>query len=161
MKNILLLLVLLFVLFRCSDNSKQEETLQFNQQFDEAIELMNQNEFQSAKGILTELEETLSSSKEHNDLLKNVQTELHNVEDLIAQNKQLATILLDIYENYGVVSPNHSYHESEYSTGVVYTELIDFNNDEKKELYILFKSNDYQKDEIEHRNQNGYIEEVW
>ncbi|WP_346235364.1 hypothetical protein MKY04_04170 [Lysinibacillus telephonicus] len=161
MKNILLLLVLLFVLFGCNDNSKQEETLQFNQQFDEAIELINQNEFQSAKGILTELEETLSSSKEHNDLLKNVQTELHNVEDQIAQNKQLALILLDIYENYGVVSPNHGYHESEYTTGVVYTELIDFNNDAKKELYILFKSNDYQTDEMEHRNQNGYIEEVW
>src|SRR5690606_26811798 len=45
--------------------------------------------------------------------------------------------------------------------GIVYADLIDFNNDGRSELYVLFRSSDYASDELSHRNQRGYIEEVW
>ncbi len=97
-----------------------------------------------------------------------LQEEISKVEEIQItpnpkENQQLANVLIQLYKTYGVISSNHEYHDrkGDLVVGLVFADLIDFNKDGQKELYVLFKSGYLMKDGFSHRTNNGYIEEVW
>lgn len=163
MKRLLLIPLLLFLLFGCSNNELVENV---TVQLDEAKSLVAEKELQKALKLLNELEIKLADEKEEK-LLADVQVEIERVKSLIAEersyNNQLAKVLIDIYNSYGIIPENHQFHDSlgDLGFGIVYSQLIDFDHDGRNELYVLFRSSSYAGDELSHRNQYGYIEEVW
>jgi len=168
----------LLLLFGCTDVNKepsemenepdksQEESSKYQEEFEIALNLIEQNKLYEAMDILTVLKEEISSKDDVN-LLNKVETELANLHKTIAtdqrENKQLADIFVQLFKSYGVIPSNHKYHDrkGDLYVGIVYADLIDFNNDGKKELYTLFKSSTYMKYGPSHRANNGYIEEIW
>lgn len=163
MKKLLVVPLLLGLLYGCSnDELKEEVALQLN----EAKSFVEKNELQSALEILGKLENTLNEANEEK-LLTEVQNEIKHVKTLIAEEQehsnQLAKLLIGISDHYGYVSENHQFHDSlgDLAFGIVHAQLLDFNNDGRDELYVLFRSSNYANDELSHRNQRGYIEEIW
>ena len=158
-----MILLLVFILFGCSNKELLELV---TVQLDEAKSLVEQKDLPEALKILEELEIILSEEKE-DEYLSEVQQEIQRVKDLIRkereQNSLLAKVLIDISDDYGYIPTNHQFHDvlGDLGLGIVYADLIDFNNDGRSELYVLFRSSDYASDELSHRNQRGYIEEVW
>lgn len=168
MKKFTILCFSILTLWGCTDTTdlQQEQFTQYTESYEEAMELVVQNEWQSAKTILIDLEKSLNSLETASPLLEDVKNELAKVEDQLSvqqvNNQQLANVITDLYSRYGIVPENHEYHaRGELLMGLVYSDLIDFNQDGQDELYVLFKSSEYMNDELERRNQNGYIEEVW
>ena len=54
-------------------------------------------------------------------------------------NKQLQDVLIGYINDLGFVNNRHSFYRSEYGAlGLVYAELIDFDQDGQEELYVLF-----------------------
>ncbi|MGM9950522.1 MAG: hypothetical protein ACI33P_10340 [Lysinibacillus sp.] len=74
-------------------------------------------------------------------------------------HQQLLDVLEDVAYRFGVMKNNSSFQDGLY--GLAHAGLIDVNQDGQDELYMLFRSSSYHKDELEHRNQEGYILEVW
>lgn len=93
---------------------------------------------------------------------KETPVEEENIQN-IKEQQQLAKVLIELVETYGMIHPNIEFHEplGDLAFGVIFADLIDFDNDGQKELYVLFRSSEYANDSYEHRNQRGYIEEVW
>ena len=75
------------------------------------------------------------------------------------QRQQLLDVLEDVAYRFGVVANNSTFQDSLY--GLAHAGLIDVNQDGQEELAMLFGSSSYHEDELEHRNQDGYILEIW
>lgn len=79
--------------------------------------------------------------------------------DEIKQKQQLLDVLEGVAYRFGIMADNKSFHDNYY--GLAHAKLIDVNQDGQDELYMLFRSSSYHMDELEHRNQDGYIAEIW
>lgn len=145
---------MLLALYGCQNNSKELQ----RSQLEEAKTQLQQNDLQAAQSTLSTLKDEIKDE----ELLKEfegLQKELTTKKGL---NEQYAKLLIDLTERYGIVPKNLEYYDGMgYLWGVIHSELIDFNGDGQQELYILLKNSDYVSDEYAHRNQEGYIEEVW
>lgn len=145
---------MLLAMYGCQDNSKE---LQRNQ-LDEAKTQLQQNDLQSAQTTLSTLKDEIKDE----ELIKEfegLQKELTTKKGL---NEKYSKLLIELIESYGIVPKNLEYYQGlGHLWGVVHSELIDFNGDGQQELYVLLKSSEYLTDEYAHRNQDGYIEEVW
>ncbi|PYF08913.1 hypothetical protein [Ureibacillus chungkukjangi] len=137
MKKLLFATFMLLILVGCTDKLENEEKTE--QQKDH-------------------IEEVAPVGQEHRET-ESVST---NTEQQQA-NKKLSETLTNLYRKYGVIHPNHKYEEKlgDLYVGIVYSQLIDFDNDGQVELYILMKSSQYMNEDLEHRNEAGYVEEIW
>lgn len=77
----------------------------------------------------------------------------------IKQRQQLLGVLEDVAYEFGVVTDNSSFSDSRY--GLAHADLIDINQDGQDELYMLFRGSRHHESVFDHRNQDGYIVEIW
>ena len=73
-------------------------------------------------------------------------------------NQSLSNALVQLIRDYAIYSDASIIFNDEYLTGVLYTELIDFDRDGQMELYVLSKTADWQVDE---GYKEFYTHEVW
>lgn len=108
-------------------------------------------------------DETLQSTDENIEVIlgkeAGAQEQPPLTEDEIKHRQQLLDVLEDVAYRYGVMTNNASFQDSGY--GLAHAELVDVNQDGRDELAMLFGSSSYQEDELDHRNQDGYILEIW
>ncbi|WP_404427011.1 hypothetical protein LG296_12740 [Ureibacillus chungkukjangi] len=128
---------MLLILVGCTDKLENEEKTEQQQDNIEEVEQVGRDDEQT---------EPVPANKEQQQA-----------------NKKLSETLTNLYRKYGVIHPNHKYEEKlgDLYVGIVYSQLIDFDNDGQEELYILMKSSQYMNEELEHRNEAGYVEEIW
>lgn len=107
-------------------------------------------------------------SKEQNTTERHINEEQLNekrqeeLEKKIKQNHQLANLITDVVSRYGIVSKNYEYQDNYLiELGLVYADLIDFNNDGQDELYLLMTGSEFFNAESINHNQHGYVEEIW
>ena len=129
---------MLLLLAGCTDELEQEEITDEQQE------------------IIEDVKEPIEQEDELNE-----QVEV-NIEQQIA-NKQLSEVLTNLYRKYGIIQANHQYDEQKGNlyVGIIYSQLLDFDNDGQKELYVLMKSSEYMNEKLKHRNASGYVEEIW
>jgi hypothetical protein len=99
---------------------------------------------------------------EENEAVQEEETEAPEerlTEKEIKQNQQLLDVLENVSYEFGVVTDNASFSDSRY--GLAHADLIDVNQDGQDELYMLFRGSRHHESELEHRNQDGYIVEIW
>lgn len=77
----------------------------------------------------------------------------------IKHKQQLLDVLEGVAYGFGVVPDRSSFSDSRY--GLAHAELVDVNQDGQDELYMLFRGSPHHKDELDHRNQDGYTLEIW
>lgn len=76
-------------------------------------------------------------------------------------DRQLYEKLSEAVETIGYTYDMQTFAENEYNQGVLYSELIDFDNDGVQEVYAFMKGVDYPLSAYTHRNKDNYIQEVW
>ena len=85
----------------------------------------------------------------------------NTIVDKAKVNEQFNRVLVDLLENYDFMYNNHYYYKFEFQNGVIYADLIDFDQNGQDELYVIFQSGGYTEDAYSHRQFQGYIHEVW
>lgn len=99
---------------------------------------------------------------EENEAVEEQQTEVPEerlTEGEIKQRQQLLGVLEDVAYEFGVVTDNSSFSDSRY--GLAHADLIDINQDGQDELYMLFRGSRHHESVFGHRNQDGYLVEIW
>ncbi|HAU35853.1 MAG TPA: hypothetical protein DCW76_16630, partial [Lysinibacillus sp.] len=76
-------------------------------------------------------------------------------------NRQLYEKLSEAVETLGYTYDMHTFAENEHDRGVLYAELVDFDNDGVNEVYTFMKGIDYPLSAYPHRNKDNYIQEIW
>lgn len=83
-------------------------------------------------------------------------------QEQVQANKQLQDVLIGYMNDLGFVNNRHSFYRSEYGArGLVYAELIDFDQNGQEELYVLFQTVNEADDNQELSDSGGYVHEVW
>lgn len=155
--------LLAVLLYGCGGEKIKHE---YETQLNEVKSLASDNLLLPALEILLDLENTLVEEGDE-DLLLDLELEIEYIESLIEEefkvDPQLAKVLIDIADNYGFIREDIRFHDplDDFTVGIIYARLIDFNNDGQDELYVLFRSSQYADDDYIHRSAQGYIEEVW
>lgn len=75
--------------------------------------------------------------------------------------RQLYEKLSEAVDTLGFTYDMHTFAENAYDRGVLYAELVDFDNDGVNEVYAFMKGSDYPSSAYTHRNKDNYIQEVW
>ncbi|WP_332648717.1 hypothetical protein [Lysinibacillus sp. 54212] len=75
------------------------------------------------------------------------------------RNRQLSAVLERVAVDYGIMRKDPV--NITYEFGLVYADLIDLNEDGQDELYVVLNSGANFDEELTHRNQDGYIVEIW
>lgn len=75
--------------------------------------------------------------------------------------RQLYEKLSEAVETLGYTYDMQTFAENEYNRGVLYSELVDFDNDGVHEVYAFMKGTDYPVSAYTHRNKDNYIQEIW
>ncbi len=76
-------------------------------------------------------------------------------------DRQLYEKLSEAVETLGYTYDMHTFAENEHDRGVLYAELVDFDNDGVNEVYTFMKGIDYPLSAYPHRNKDNYIQEIW
>ena len=85
-----------------------------------------------------------------------------NIEILKTEAHKMATTTLrDIIDTYGYAKDFAEFYANMYETGIVYAELIDFNQDGVDELFVLLKGSSYIPSVLAHRQTDNYSIEIW
>lgn len=102
------------------------------------------------KTTIYEVNADVLTLDEKNELKKQQQLE----EQKARQYAQLYNTLNSAVNDFGIAANTEA-------AGVHYAELIDFNNDEIDELYILLKNDGKPSPNAPHRQIDGYVQEIW
>ena len=82
--------------------------------------------------------------------------------DIKVEAHQMAAYTLqELVNNYGYVPDLTEFYSSKYTMGIVYTELVDFNQDGADELFVLLKGSSYLPSSVPLRETDDYVIEIW
>ena len=96
--------------------------------------------------------QTAVDDLDHDADIEKLKTEAH---------KMATTTLRDLIDTYGYAKDFAEFYANKYETGVIYAELIDFNQDGVDELFVLLKGSSYIPSELAHRETDNYSIEIW
>ena len=96
--------------------------------------------------------ESNGGEREQDDNIEELQVEAHIM---------AAYTLQELVRDYGYVPDLTEFYISNYEFGVVYAELVDFNQDGADELFVIVKGSSYLPSSLDYRETDGYFIEIW
>lgn len=95
------------------------------------------------------------------DVKENAQEEKVQKE-INENNENIAKVLKEIRDTYGFIGDKKGFYDNEeWDIGFIHGQIFDFNNDNSKELAVLFKPSDFHETSLSHRKTNDYVFELW